>query len=65
MPTGVFADDDRPLADDVEKQLNVAFAMMKAAHCCFVVGRPLANLLMLTADDKCPLADEDAHWLLR
>jgi hypothetical protein len=26
---------------------------------------PLANLLMLTADDKCPLADEEAHWLLR
>ena len=24
------------------------------------VDRPLANLLMLTVDDKCPLADEDA-----
>lgn len=34
-PTRVFADDNCPLAEDVEKQLNVAFAMMKASHCCF------------------------------
>ena len=34
-PTGVFVDDDHPLAEDVEKQLNVAFAMKKATYCCF------------------------------
>ena len=37
----------------------------KLLTAALAVDRPLANLLMLTADDKCPLVDEDAHWLLR
>ena len=49
MPTGVFADDDRPLAKDVEKQLNVAFAMMKAAHCYFGYRSPTGEF----ADAHC------------
>ena len=71
-PTGVFANDDHPLADDVEKQLNVAFAMMKAAHCCFGCRSPTGEFAdahcwwqMPTGWWRCPLADEEAHWLLR
>ena len=43
MSNGVFADDDCPLADDVKKQLNVAFAMMKAAHCYFFYRSPTSE----------------------
>lgn len=62
-PTGVFADDDRPLADDVEKQLNVVFAIMKAAHCCFGCRAPTGEFAdahcwwqMPTGWWRCPLA---------
>ena len=48
-PTGVCADDDRPLAEDVEKQLNVAFAMMKATHYCFGCQSPTGKF----ADPHC------------
>lgn len=37
----------------------------KLLTAALVVDRPLANLLMLTADDKCPLVDEEVHWVLR
>ena len=62
-PTGVFADDDRPLDEDVEKQLNVAFAMMKVAHCCFGCRSPTSEFAdahcwwqMPTGCWRCPLA---------
>ena len=56
-------DDDCPLAEDVEKQLNVAFAMMKAAHCCFGCRSPTGEFAdahcwwqMPTGWWRCPLA---------
>ena len=59
-------DDDCPLAEDVEKQLNVAFAMMKVAHCCFGCRSPTGEFAdaqcwwqMPTGWWRCPLAALD------
>ena len=47
-----------------QKQLTVAFAVLKIVHCFFAVDCPLEIFLMLTGCWRCPLVVEDSHWLL-
>ena len=63
----------KPTSRWCQKQLTVAFVALKTVHCFFVVEYPLENLLMPTGKLVyahwqicwwCPLAVEDAHWLL-
>jgi len=52
MPISKFVDDDRPLADDVEKQLIFALRCFKIAHCWICCWSPTGEFV-------------DAHLLMK